>query len=82
MEHFWTLLLLSGSVVLIAIFLLTIGLFLSGKVRIVRGACGMDPYKLRDRQCGTSEIFCELCKPELESKSLHKTDSIESDDEN
>lgn len=46
---------------LAAMALLGIGWLLSGKSRIIRGACGMDPKKLRDKKCGTTEIHCDLC---------------------
>lgn len=46
-----------------AITLLAIGWLISGRSRVVRGGCGMDPKKLRDGQCGDSHN-CALCDRE------------------
>lgn len=47
-----------------ALALLGVGWLLTGKNRIVRGACGMDPKKAQDKRCGSDDIQCELCRPE------------------
>lgn len=52
----------ASFVVLLFLAVMGIGWLLTGKVRIVRGACGMDPKKLRDKECGTDAIQCELCE--------------------
>lgn len=46
-----------------AITLLAIGWLISGRSRVVRGGCGMDPKKLRDGQCGDARS-CALCDRE------------------
>lgn len=46
-----------------AITLLAIGWLISGRSRMVRGGCGMDPKKLRDGQCGNAHN-CSLCDRE------------------
>jgi len=47
-----TLILVSGAIALLAI-----GWLVTGRSRIVRGSCGLDPNKLRDEECG----HCDLC---------------------
>ncbi len=47
--------------VIVAIGLLGIGWLLTGKSKIQRGACGRDPTKKREEECGTS-TSCNLCE--------------------
>lgn len=54
--------LLAFIVVVIAIALLAIGWLLTGKNKIVPGACGRDPTKKRDKDCSEDNISCGLCK--------------------
>jgi len=61
MPDFFSTLIAASAVVLCAMALLALGWLLTGKVRIVRGACGMDPHKLRKKKCGTPEFHCDLC---------------------
>ncbi len=51
-------------IVLIAIGLLAIGWLVTGKSKIIAGACGRDPTKNRDENCSTdpANISCGLCK--------------------
>lgn len=44
-----------------AITCLAIGWLLSGRSRIVRGSCGLDPNRKRDGECG-SDIQCGICE--------------------
>lgn len=60
--------LLAFAVVAIALVFLGIGWLLTGKPRIIRGACGMDPNKVRDERCG-SDISCEVCKKPVKQDS-------------
>lgn len=73
MGHFLTILILTVVAVLLAVSLMGIGWLLTGKVRIIKGACGMDPKKLRDKQCGTKDIHCDLCKPGKEDNEKNKS---------
>ena len=61
-------LVLATIVVIIALALLGIGWMLTGKPRIVAGACGRAPRQKRDEQCGTPENSCELCRPSESEK--------------
>jgi len=62
MSPFITTILLAFGVVAVALALLGIGWLITGKSRIIQGACGMDPNRVRDKRCGTDSISCELCK--------------------
>jgi hypothetical protein len=53
--------------VLLAVAGLSIGLILTGKSRLDRGACGRIPQKKRDDHCG-QDIVCPLCKPAPKKK--------------
>ena len=55
-----TTLIIAFVLILLAILGLAIGVLLTGKPKIIRGACGMDPNKLRDEKCGKN-IHCDLC---------------------
>ena len=72
-----TTILLAFGVVVLALALLGIGWLISGKVRIIRGACGMDPNKIRDERCGR-KISCEICKKPVKPE---KEEDIQPDDE-
>jgi len=74
MSPFLTTLIMAFGIVILALSLLGIGWLLTGKSRIIRGACGMDPNKIRDERCGTNKISCELCKKtnEDQDNELHK----------
>lgn len=59
---------------MIAIVGLAISWFITGKSSIIKGACGMDPNRIRDSRCGTPTIHCELCentKPKEERVAKH-----------
>jgi len=64
-----TTIIVASCVVFLAIILLGIGALITGKNRIVRGACGMDPEKARDQRCGEGENTCEICRPTPKKKS-------------
>jgi hypothetical protein len=59
----------------LAIASLAIGWLISGRSRIVRGSCGMDPHRRRDKHCG-NEAHCSLCDTE---KSQDPAKDIEQD---
>ncbi len=65
--------LLAFGVIIVACTLLGIGFLITGKARIIRGACGMDPNKARDERCGR-EISCEICKKTEEKKEKEPED--------
>lgn len=65
MSVFITTLIIAFIIVLLALALLGIGWLLSGKVRIVRGACGMNPEQRRKGACG-DKIQCDLCERKIE----------------
>lgn len=52
-----------------AITLLAIGWLISGRSRVVRGACGMDPKKARDSRCKEAQN-CALCDHHKESSDV------------
>lgn len=49
-------------IVMIAIGLLAISWLITGKCKIIPGACGRDPTKNRDKDCGESNPSCILCE--------------------
>jgi hypothetical protein len=53
--------LIAFLLVILAIAALSIGWLISGKSKIVRGACGQDPTKPKDGDCGSTESHCGLC---------------------
>lgn len=55
-------LLIAFVLILIAIGLLAISWLLTGKSRIIPGACGRDPTKNRNKDCDGEDISCILCK--------------------
>jgi len=79
MSTFLITLILAFGVVILALSLLGIGWLITGKSRIIRGACGMDPNRVKDERCGTKDISCEICKKPVEKedddKKLHEEPS-------
>ncbi len=69
-----TTIIVAFAFVLIALTLLGIGWLMTGKSRIIRGACGMDPNKIRDERCGTKDISCEICKKPANSEQAKNED--------
>ncbi len=56
--------LITFVLVVLAITALSIGWLITGKPKMVRGSCGIDPQRRRDEHCG-KDIRCGLCeKPE------------------
>lgn len=53
--------------VILAISALSIGWLISGKSKITRGGCGIDPTKTRSTDCG-KEMKCGLCDTDKEEK--------------
>lgn len=56
-----------------AITCLAIGWLISGRSRIVRGSCGMDPHRRRDTHCG-KDMQCSLCEPTPPPEAAKKKD--------
>lgn len=56
-----------------AITCLAIGWLISGRSRIVRGSCGMNPHRRRDNQCG-KDVHCSLCEPTNLKEDIKKKD--------
>jgi len=56
--------------VLIAVAALGISWLITGKLSLKSGACGRDPTKKKDEDCGTS-ASCGLCKKEKEEDKKH-----------
>ncbi len=73
MDPIVTTILLAFGVIIVACALLGIGFLLTGKARIIRGACGMDPEKARDERCGR-DISCEICKKTEKQKENEPED--------
>lgn len=80
MSTFMITLILAFGVVVLALTLLGIGWLITGKSRMIQGACGMDPDRVRDKRCGTKDISCELCKKPL--KEDDDEDQKEDDNKN
>jgi hypothetical protein len=55
-------------VVVLSMALMGISWLLTGKLKIKPGACGRDPNKKRDEECGT-DVDCQLCKKNDDEKS-------------
>ena len=69
MSTLYLTLIIAFILVVIAIAFLSVGWLFSGKSKIRRGACGMDPNKLRDKECGNEKMHCDLCEdPEPKKK--------------
>lgn len=56
-----------------AITCLAVGWLISGRSRIVRGSCGMDPHRRRDTHCG-KDVHCSLCEPTTLKEDIKKKD--------
>lgn len=69
MSSFLMTLMIAFVVVIIALALLGLNWFITGKCKIRSGTCGRDPTKKRDEdeECGT-EVSCSLCKKSDKSK--------------
>lgn len=69
MSSFLTTLVITIVLVGLALAALAIGLILTGKSRLRRGSCGMDPTKLRDKSCDEEkQSSCGLCGKGPEKK--------------
>jgi hypothetical protein len=68
-------LLIAFILVVLAIAALSVGWLFSGKSKIRRGACGMDPKKLRDKECGNNVIFV-MTQIKKNQKRKKKTSKI------
>jgi len=79
MSPFITTVILAFGFVALALALLGIGWLITGKSRMIHGACGMDPNKVRDKRCGTNKISCGLCKKKIkkddDDQKLHEEPS-------
>jgi hypothetical protein len=72
-------LIIAFVVIVLAIACMAIGWLITGKSKIVRGACGMNPEELRKKECGSDEkISCSLCE---KSEDKKKKKPQEEDDE-
>jgi len=60
MSSFAVTLIITIVLVGLAIAGLAIGLILTGKSKLRRGSCGLDPTKLRDNECD-KEKSCNVC---------------------
>lgn len=60
--------LITFILVVLAITALSIGWLITGKPKIVRGSCGLDPQRRRDDHCG-KDIRCDLCEKSKEAKT-------------
>ncbi|MDP1836702.1 MAG: hypothetical protein Q8K75_12355 [Chlamydiales bacterium] len=67
MSTFLTTAAIAAIIVVLAILLMAVGWLLTGKSKIIRGACGMDPKKRQESDCG-SDIRCDLCEHNPEKK--------------
>lgn len=64
--------LITFILVVLAIAALSIGWLITGKPRIVRGSCGLDPQRRRDdNHCG-KDIRCDLCEKPEETENKTK----------
>ena len=63
-----------------ALALIGIGYLITGKSRILPGACGRVPQKKRDKGCGGNEMTCDLCKTDADNESGKTDDDNESKD--
>lgn len=53
--------LIAFFVIGVALLCLGVGLVLTGKSKIKPGACGRDPNKIREEDCG-NHVSCQLCE--------------------
>lgn len=63
MSTLLTTLLIAFIIITLAIAMLAIGWLLTGKSKLKPGACGRDPNKEKNSECGTG-ISCQLCDKE------------------
>lgn len=56
-------LLVAFVITVFAITCLAIGWLISGRSRIVRGSCGMNPQQSKDERCG-KDVRCGICESE------------------
>jgi hypothetical protein len=56
-----------------AITCLAIGWLISGRSRIVRGSCGMNPKRPQDASCG-KDVHCAICEPDPTANKKEPTD--------
>ncbi|HRD55649.1 MAG TPA: hypothetical protein PLC42_04540 [Parachlamydiaceae bacterium] len=76
MENLISTLIAASVLILMALCLLAISYFITGKSRLKPGACGRAPFKNKDGSCGT-ESSCELCKkPEEKDEDKDKDKDI------
>lgn len=67
MSNFLVTLLISFAVIALSIGALAIGWLITGKQKLKPGACGRDPNKKKDKDCGAA-ANCQLCEKQ-EGKS-------------
>lgn len=61
-------LLIAFIIICLAIASLAIGWLITGKQKLKPGACGRDPNKSKDEDCGTG-VNCQLCsKPKIKKE--------------
>ena len=73
-DNLFLTLVIAFVLIVLAIASLAIGWLITGRTKIERGACGRDPHRKRDEECGTS-LKCDLCtlpSPDTKSKSVEK----------
>lgn len=61
-------LLITFIIIMLAIASLAIGWLITGKQKLQVGACGRDPNKKKDEECGTG-VNCQLCEKPNDKKS-------------
>jgi len=62
-------LVLAFLIIAVAIGLMAIGWFITGRSRLQPGACGRDPTKKRNTECGTSSS-CQICDKHEDTKKI------------
>lgn len=65
-------LLVAFVVTVCAITCLAIGWLISGRSRIVRGSCGMNPKQAKNAQCG-KDVRCGICESDSTQPSKETT---------
>lgn len=63
MEPLITTIILASVLVTLAVLGLAIGYLITGKSKIQPGACGRDPTKKKEKNCG-EDVSCSLCDHE------------------
>lgn len=81
MSNLFITLIVAFIVIVLAIACMAIGWLITGKSKIVRGACGMKPEELRKNKCGTKTQTCSLCTPELTEEDRKKNRMKKEDEE-